>query len=287
MKHEIELPYQPDILQIDSDLTYTQVPGWLNQTTRDLHLSVIRHQKRFDDHKFPVIFWFAGGAWMDVDYNIHLANLTAYAQKGFVIIDVEYRDSNKVKFPGQLEDAKAAIRYIKKNALKFQIDPDKIIVMGESAGGHLASMLGVTNGLKKFDVGDNLEFNSDVNLAIPWSGVVDPLTTMRSNLTDDHNFMYRNFLGKKPDQSQVLNDRANPLKYIDQQTVPFLILHGTDDSIVPVSNAEQLAQTLTEHKIINELYEVKDAKHMDPKFWRPEIRQLIVDFIKTNLNSPQ
>lgn len=285
MKHELNISNVPDLLQIDSNLTYAQVPGWLNQTTRELHLSVIRHQKCFDNHKFPVILWFAGGAWMDVDYNVHLADLTAYAKRGFVVVDVEYRDSNKTKFPGQLEDAKAAIRYLKKNAAKFQIDPTKIIAMGESAGGHLASMLGVTNDSEKFDVGDNLNFDSKVALAIPWSGVVDPLTTMNSNRTDDHNFMYRNFLGKKPDQSQILNDRADPLKYIDSKTVPFFILHGTDDSVVPISNAEELSQKLTEHNITNELYEIKGARHMDPKFWHPEITQLIVDFINNQLEN--
>lgn len=79
---------------------------------------------------------------------------------------VEYRDSNKVNFPGQLEDAKAAIRYMRANAAKFQADPDRFVVMGESAGGHLASMLGLTNGMTEFDFGDHLDVSSDVQVAV-------------------------------------------------------------------------------------------------------------------------
>ncbi|KRN99709.1 alpha/beta hydrolase [Companilactobacillus kimchiensis] len=264
MKHIIEVPIQQDPLIIDSDITYTQVPGWLGQTTRDLHLSIIRHPKRYDDRLYPVIFWFAGGAWMDVDYNVHLANLVDYAHQGFVIVSVEYRDSNKVKFPGQLEDAQAAINYLKKHAQDYQIDPQKIIAMGQSAGGHLASMLGV---------------HHNVNLAIPWYGVVDPLTTMNSNLTTSHELIYQNFLGKRPDVSPTLNDRANPLKFITDKTVPFLILHGLDDQIVPVSNSEQLYQKLLDNEVPVEMYLVRNAGHMDNRFWQPTITNLVINFI--------
>lgn len=283
MKKIIEVPITSDFLIIDSDITYTQVPGWLNKTTRDLHLSIIRHAKTFDDQKFPVIFWFGGGSWMDVDYNVYLANLVDYAKAGFVIVSVEYRDSNKVKFPGQLEDAKAAIRYIKKHAANFQIDPNKIIAMGESAGGHLTSMLGVTNDQPRFDTDDNKEFNSQINLAIPWYGVVDPLAAMQHNPTEGRKLVYQNLLGKRPDLSPTLDDRANPLKYIDDNTVPFLILHGTDDTIVPVSTSEELYQSLLDCHIKAELLEIKHAKHMDQRFWQPEVTQMVVNFIQRNI----
>lgn len=283
MKKILDIDSTQDRLWIDSNITYTQVPGWLHQVTRDLHLSVIKHDKNFDGTKYPVIFWFAGGAWMDIDYNIHLANLIDYARKGFVVVDVEYRDSNKAHFPSQLQDAKAAIRYIKSQTEKYQIDPNKIVAMGESAGGYLATMLGVTNSLQKFDIGSNLEYTSDINLAIPWSGVVDPLTTMQSTTTDTHDIIYQNLLGKRPDQALTLNKRANPLTYINQQTVPFLILHGTKDVVVPLSNAEELSNKLTENKILNELIVIKDAQHMDQKFWQPDITNLITKFIYKNI----
>lgn len=155
--------------------------------------------------------------------------------------------------------------------------------MGESAGGYLATMLGVTNELAKFDVGENLDYNSNINLAIPWSGVVDPLTTMQSTLDDNHDFIYQNLLGKRPDKAPTLNQRANPLSYINQNTVPFFILHGNADTIVPISNAEQLYDTLQKNNIPADFYTVEKAQHMDKRFWQPPITKLITTFIINNI----
>lgn len=80
---------------------------------------------------------------MDTDHNVHLPDLVDLAHAGYIVVGVEYRDSNKVQFPGQLEDAKAAVRYLRANADRFQADPNRFVAMGESAGGHLASMLGL------------------------------------------------------------------------------------------------------------------------------------------------
>ena len=104
MKKVINVAVERDGLWLDSDIVYAQVPGWLGNATRNLRLSVIRHFATGDDTKFPVIFWFAGGGWMDTDHNIHLPNLVDFARAGYLVVGVEYRDSNKVNFPGQLED---------------------------------------------------------------------------------------------------------------------------------------------------------------------------------------
>lgn len=282
MKHELKInPSQPG-LWLDSNITYTQVPGWLGQATRDLKLSVIRPQDL--NQKLPVIFWFAGGGWMDTDHNIHLPNLVALAQKGYVIVGVEYRDSNKINFPGQLEDAKAAIRYIKANAAKFAVDPNKVIVMGESAGGHLASMLGTTNGIKKYEVGNHLNQDSSVQIAIPMYGVVSPLNAKQGSATNDFDFVYRNLLGAEPEAAPDLNEAANPIAFINPQTVPFLIFHGTEDVVVPVKDSESLYEALQNKGIAADLYLLPEVGHMDSRFLQPEIFELIDQFIKSRLN---
>ncbi|WP_099975062.1 alpha/beta hydrolase [Lactobacillus terrae] len=282
MKKEIDIDVTSNGMWLDADITYAHVPGWLGNSTRDLKLSIIRPFPT-EDKKYPVIVWFAGGGWMDVDYNIHLANLVEFAKKGFIIASVEYRDSNKINFPGQLTDAKAAIRFLRKNAEDFQIDTNKFIAMGESAGGHMASMLGVTNGVEKFDIGDNLEFSSDVQLSIPWYGVVDPLTAKQGSVTDDFDFVYRNLLGKEPEESPTLDDQANPLTYINKNTVPFLILHGEDDVVVPVKDGIALYDKLQSNQIESDLYILKNTGHMDIKFWQEDIRDIVVDFINKNI----
>lgn len=279
MKYKVDIPLERDGLWLDSNLTYTQVPGWLGKTTRDLKLSVIRHFAKAGSKRFPVIFWFAGGGWMDTDHNIYLPNLVDFARRGFIVVGVEYRDSNKVSFPGQLEDAKAAIRYVRANADKFQANPKKFIAMGESAGGHLASMLGVTNGQKKFDVGNNLNVSSDIQAAIPWYGVVDPLTAKQGSTSNDFDFVYRNLLGAEPESAPQLDQQANPLTYINQQTVPFLILHGDQDVVVPFKDSERLYQKLIDNQIPADLYQIKNAGHMDLKFLQPAVFKIIEKFL--------
>lgn len=284
MKKTIDVEQVRDGLWLDSDITYTQVPGWLGNTTRDLKLSVIRHFQTNDDKRYPVIFWFAGGGWMDTDHNVHLPNLVDFARQGYIVVGVEYRDSNKIQFPGQLEDAKAAIRYIRANADRFQADPDRFVAMGESAGGHMASMLGVTNGMKKFDKGNNLDFSSDVQVAVPFYGVVDPLSAKQGSASNDFDFVYRNLLGAEPEVAPDLDAAANPLTYINDKTVPFLILHGTEDVVVPIKDSEKLYDTLLANNVDADLYELNGASHMDAKFLQPQVFEIITKFLAEHLN---
>lgn len=283
MKHQIEVQPVRDGLWMDTNVTYTQVPGWLGNTTRDMKLTVIRHFQTDDDHRYPVIFWFAGGGWMDTDQNVHLPNLVDFANHGYIVVGVEYRDSNKVQFPGQLEDAKAAIRYMRANADRYQADPDRFAALGESAGGHMASMLGVTNGIKKFDKGPNLDYSSDVQAAVPFYGVVDPLTAKEGSASDDFDFVYKNLLGQEPEEAPELDAAANPLTYINDQTVPFLILHGTEDVVVPIKDSEKLYDTLQAHNVPADLYEIKGASHMDAKFLQPQVLNIVMDFLHKHL----
>ncbi|UUV95533.1 alpha/beta hydrolase [Limosilactobacillus fermentum] len=284
LKKVINVAVERDGLWLDSDIVYAQVPGWLGNATRNLRLSVIRHFATGDDTKFPVIFWFAGGGWMDTDHNIHLPNLVDFARAGYLVVGVEYRDSNKVNFPGQLEDAKAAIRYMRANAAKFQADPDRFVVMGESAGGHLASMLGLTNGMTEFDFGDHLDVSSDVQVAVPWYGVVDPLTAKQGSATDAFDFVYRNLLGAEPEDAPELDAKANPLTYVSKKSVPFLILHGQQDQVVPVKDSEVLYEALNQAGVDADLYELETAGHMDVQFMQPAVFKLILEFLKKHLN---
>ncbi|WP_367341329.1 alpha/beta hydrolase fold domain-containing protein [Limosilactobacillus sp.] len=279
MKKTIDVDQTRDGLWMDTNITYAQVPGWLGNTTRDMKLTVIRHFQTGDNKRFPVIFWFAGGGWMDTDQNVHLPNLVDFANHGYIVVGVEYRDSNKVQFPGQLEDAKAAIRYMRANADRFQADPNRFAVLGESAGGHMASMLGVTNGIKKFDKGQYLNVSSDVQVAVPFYGVVDPLSAKQNSASDDFDFVYRNLLGAEPEDAPELDQAANPIHYIDDKTVPFLILHGTKDVVVPVSDSEKLYDTLRAHDVPADLYEINGASHMDAKFLQPQVLQIVMDFL--------
>ena len=95
----------------------------------------------------------------------------------------------------------------------------------------MASMLGVTNGLNQFDKGANLDYSSDVQ-AVPFYGVVDPLTAKTGSASNDFDFVYRNLLGAEPENAPELDSAANPLTYVNSTSTPFLIFHGTEDVVV-------------------------------------------------------
>lgn len=282
MKKTIKVTKQRAGLWQDNNVTYAQVPGWLGHSTRDLKLTVIRHFEQ-QEKTLPLIVWFAGGGWMDVDQNVHLPNLVDFARAGFVVASVEYRHSNLANWPAQLEDAKAAIRYLKAHAAKYQINKEQVIVMGESAGGHLASMTALTNNMTEYDKGDYLNESSAVSQAIPWYGVVDPLSAKQKSASNDFDFVYRNLLGAEPEDAPKLDARADPLQFVGQNKVPFLILHGTKDAVVPVSDSEKLYASLTENGHPADLIELEGAEHMDELYMQPEISDLIINFIRTNL----
>lgn len=282
MKKVLHVSHERPGLWQDTNVTYAQVPGWLGHSTLDLHLTVLR-QFEGQPKPLPVIFWFGGGGWMTVDHNVHLPNLVDFVRAGFVVVSVEYRNSNQAVWPAQLEDAKAAIRYIKAHADNYQIDPAKVVVMGESAGGHLASMVAVTNGQSQFDVGDHLTQSSQVQIAVPWYGVVNPLSAKQNSSTSDFDFVYRNLLGGEPETHPDLVAQADPHTFISDQTVPFLILHGTDDEVVPVDDSRSLYDDLVRHGVDADLYELQGAHHMDEAFMQPDIARLIVQFLKAHI----
>ena len=283
MKKTIKIDKKRSGLWQDSDVTYAQVPGWLGHATRDLKLTVIRHFEN-QEKPMPLLVWFAGGGWMDVDHNVHLPNLVDFARAGFVVASVEYRHSNIANWPAQLEDAKAAIRYLKAHADKYQINKDQVVVMGESAGGHLASMTALTNDMTEYDRGSYLDESSAVSVAIPWYGVVDPLSAKVNSASPDFDFVYRNLLGAEPEEAPQLDAKADPLQFTAQNKVPFLILHGTQDEVVPVADSEKLYEKLNENGHVTDLIELEGAVHMDEAYLQPEIVDLIISFIKENLN---
>ena len=105
--------------------------------------------RRGGGEKRPLLVWVCGGAWMTMERSAHLPWLMNFARSGYVIASVEYRLSNCSHFPSQLEDVKKGIRFLKAHAGEFGIDPEKVIIGGESAGAHLACMAGVTGDRKE------------------------------------------------------------------------------------------------------------------------------------------
>ena len=143
MKKVIQVAVKEPQYVVSTDVAFAQVDAWFGHTVRDLKLDVI-----YPEHteKRPCIVWICGGAWLQMSVSAHLAYLCDLAREGFVVASVQYRTSNEAVFPAQLEDVKAAIRYLKAHSERYGIDPERFGVMGESAGGHLTVMTALTGG---------------------------------------------------------------------------------------------------------------------------------------------
>lgn len=217
-----------------------------------------------DGTNLPLIIWIHGGAFRMGSKNMGVP--LAYLSDGYAIASLSYRLSQHAIFPAQIEDCKAAVRWLRANAKKFNLDPNRFGARGPSAGGHLAAMLGTTGDVKEFDVGENLAFSSRVQAVADYFGPTDFLQM------DDHR-LPNGQVHNAPDspESQLIGGpiqenkekvrRANPAAYVTKDDPPFLIVHGDSDPLVPHHQSELLAAALENAGVPMTFYTVKGGGH--------------------------
>ena len=225
----------------------------------------------------PLVIYVTGGGFIQAPKESALDLRTYVAEAGFVVASVQYRTiTNGAKYRDGMADVKSAIRYLRANADKYDIDPKKVAVWGESAGGYIAAMVGVTNGVKTFDVGNNLDQRSDVQAVIDKFGASD--TSKISADFDSHAQEANNskdnpiaqYIGLEP-RTHLLDARAaatvaNPLTYISSADPPFLILHGSQDKLVSPSQTLMLHNALVASGAHSTRYVLEGAGHGDLSF---------------------
>ena len=203
-------------------------------------------------------------------------------RKGYAAASINYRLSQHAVFPAQIEDCKAAIRWLRANAAKYRLDPDHIGVWGASAGGHLVAMLGVTAAAKELEgKGGNLDQASRVQCVVDWFGPSDMLTMSGSH--DNPASPESRLIGGPVQENQEKARKASPLTYVSKDAAPFLIMHGDQDKLVPVQQSKVLAEALQKAGVEVRLVIVKGNGHGGPGFNSPENRKLIEDFFAKHL----
>jgi acetyl esterase/lipase len=253
---------------------YGQRKEWCDASSRTLKLSILRPRCFFPYDKkqvLPVIVWICGGGFTEVDRNVWMPEMTWFAKRGYAVVSVDYSVTYRSRYPESVEDAKLAIRFIKAHGAEYNLDTSRIALMGESAGGYLTALLGVTGKEKKFDTGGYENYSSEVQAAIPWYPPVQ-----MSGLEID------------PDMVKVtvpydMKKYDDVTKYVTADVPPFLILHGSGDSLVPVSQGELLYDTLQKAGADADMIIIEGAEHADPAFIQDETKQIILDFINKKL----
>jgi acetyl esterase/lipase len=237
----------------------------------------------------PLVVWVHGGAWREGSKDNTRA--TWLLSEGYAVASINYRLSQHATFPAQIEDCKAAIRWLRSNAAKYGYDGNRIGVWGASAGGHLVALLGVTGDVKDFDKGENLKVSSRVQAVCDFFGPTD-LTKMNEQAGargrmdhDAPDSPESQLVGGPVQQNKAKAARANPINHISQGDAPFLILHGDQDSLVPIRQSELLHAALTQAKVNSTFHVVKGVGHGGPAFEAPEVREMVKEFFGKHLSA--
>lgn len=218
-----------------------------------------------------VVAFIHGGGWRSGNKNRFKNSIAGAAKRGYIGVSLMYRLSPEYQFPAQVEDVMAGIRYLKSHAKEYNLDPNKIIVRGGSAGGHLASMLGVASksiNFKTYNIWP--EVDSSVLGVINYSGSTSRFLTERSGKYKS----LTQFLGASSTSIPKIAEAAMPITYVDKNSANFFIVHGDRDSSVPVEMSRDFVKALAKENISYEYHEIKDGTHKLSKSSPKEFQRL-------------
>ncbi len=229
-----------------ADLEYARVGE------RPLLLDIYRPE---GDGPFPAVAYFHGGGWRAGSKTGGIQRIVDWlVPHGFAVVGVDYRLSTEAKFPAQIHDCKAAVRWLRAHAAEQRIDPARIGVWGSSAGGHLAALMGVSGGVEELegDLGNN-DQSSRVAAALDWWGPTD-LVAMDVWHKHGPKSMEAVLLGTLPRDNPELARLASPLTHVTPDDPPILIMHGTRDKTVPVEQSLEFEKKLKAAGVDVELF---------------------------------
>ncbi len=265
MKKLLKVEAKTELICVASEVVYLQKPYWCNANVRQLKMSVMKPRHWYDydqkDKTYPVLMFICGGGFEKLDINAWDAELAYFAKKGYCVVNVEYSALPFTKWPDQIQELKAAVRFLRANAKQLCIDADRIAVMGESAGGYLAAVLAVTGNTREYDVGENLDQSSAVQVAVPWYPVIN---------------MAAHQSGKLRVSTQGFIDAA---AYVTKDTAPMCLVHGTKDHLVSHAESEYMYEALQKAGVDSELHLIDGADHADSMIVQDEVKERMLNFM--------
>jgi acetyl esterase/lipase len=243
-----------------------------------MHLDLYLPEKT--DKPLPLIIWIHGGAWMAGSKDAPSPALR-FVKAGYAVAQVGYRLSQEAKFPAQIHDCKAAVRWLRANADKYNLDPNKFVAWGASAGGHLVALLGVTGGNAELEgTVNDLKQSSRVQAVIDWFGPTDflhigePESDLKHNAPDSPE---SKLIGGPVLENKDKAAKASPITYVSKDAPPFLIMHGDKDRTVPFDQSERLYHALKKAGVDATFVPMKGAGH---GFGGPDAMSHLQAFLK-------
>lgn len=248
---------------------------------KPLLLDVIRPEKA--SAPTPVIVFVHGGGWKNGSRKSGHKNAAWLAEEGFAVVTIDYRLTDVAEWPAQINDCYEAVRWVRRNAAKYNFDPDRIAAWGTSAGGHLAALMGTRPYPGTEDV------SSRVQAVCDWFGPTDLLTmppNMVANGRTEEQVANSNgakLLGVTVKDDSALANDASGLFHASPGDPPFLIMHGSEDPAVPLKQGTLLHDKLLRYNVATQLHVVKGAGHGGKLFQADQSRQVVRAFFTKHL----
>ncbi len=261
-------------LTVIRDVEYARVGE--HSLKLDLHLPIEKSRP-------PLIVWVHGGAWRSGSKsNMPLSRMV---EEGYAVASVDYRLSTDARFPAQIHDIKAAIRFLRAHGDQWRLASKKIVVAGDSAGAHLAALVGVSNGNKELEgeIGNDRSQSSEVQGIISFYGAAN-LTTILAQSTP-HGLNVRVpalelLLGGQPTNVVDLARLASPVFHVDHTDPPLLLFHGDQDPQMPINQSHELHGAYRGVKAPVEFEVVHGAGHGGTQFYDVERLAVVKRFLR-------
>ena len=233
---------QPDIVYLGANNTLLKLDVWYQHGVTT---------------PTPTLVYFHGGGWIFGTKDGSVLHFLPFLEKGWTVVNVEYRMASNSLAPAAVEDTRFALRWVYRNAKQWHFDTNKIVLTGHSAGGHLSLITGMLpdgTGLDNRCYGDE---KLKVAAIINWYGIADVNDLIKGNNLKNYAAMW---VGSQPNAEDIAR-RVSPLTYVSSDSPPILSIHGDKDDVVPYSQSTRLHEALDKEKVPNQLLTVKDGGH--------------------------
>lgn len=259
----------PDGVEIKVDVVYAAIGS------REMHLDL--YLPKNVPGPVPAIIYIHGGGWLAGNRTAFRRQAAYMATKGYVGAVIEYRLSGEAKYPAALYDSKAAVRWVRGNAAKYHVDPNRIGAAGGSAGGHLASLLGTTADIPAYEGNEGLTGTSSRVTAVAAFNPVLDLVEGGKGPQNDARDLITQFLGATYEEKPQLWQDASPIYQVSTNSSPFLFLHGDADTTVPYRQSVDMMVRLKAAGVRAELFTASGANHgffNSPPWYEPTLRRM-------------
>ena len=272
------------------DVVYSQVPTF-EKPIQPLQMDILLPQS---NKPLPAVIFVTGGGFISSNRARMPQLRMRLAESGYFVGSINYRTTPNANFPQPIEDVKAAIRFVKANAQRFNVDAEKVSLIGDSAGGYLTAFVAVTNDEKIFNTGDYGNVSNKIVAAVDLYGISD-LTKIADDFSEEVKKNYNSagsiaslFVNGIPgftgSGGSILDDEktaaaTNPINYVNKNSAPMLLMHGTADHIVSPSQTDLLFQALKNNGVDAERYIIPNADHSDDFWVQDEVFEVILNFL--------